>query len=160
MRIGYERTSKKKIQWKFCFPMRRRSTLMKFITLKMIEYGRLIVQLPIPKVVSGKNESFRKRLWFGSEFVPEMYLLWCSSRIGQWTAIDTSKRCFQLPTSLVTTCLEPIGLSSKTVQRHTFMQNQKNDVLSTSLVSSTRIIDPQTVLIWIRIWDELAHQIN
>ena len=35
----------------------------------MIECGRLIVQLPIPKLVLGKNESFRKRLWFGSEFV-------------------------------------------------------------------------------------------
>ena len=40
---------------------------------QMIEYGRLIVQLPIPKVVSGKNESFRKRLWFGSEFVLKVY---------------------------------------------------------------------------------------
>ena len=40
---------------------------------QMIEYGRLIVQLPIPKVVSGKNGSFRKRLWFGSEFVLKVY---------------------------------------------------------------------------------------
>ena len=124
--------------------MRRRSTLMKFITLKMIEYGRLTVQLPIPKVVSGKNESFRKRLWFDSEFAPEIGVL---RRWDNGPHIDTSKRCFQVPSSLVTTCLEPIRISSKTVQRYTFMQNQKNDVLSTSLVSSTRTIDPQTVLI-------------
>ena len=49
--------------------MRKCSTLMEFITRKMIEYGQLIVELHIPKVVSGKNESFHKRLWFGSEFV-------------------------------------------------------------------------------------------
>ena len=49
--------------------MRRCSTLMEFISVKMIENERLIVQLSIPKMVSGKNESFRKRLWFGSEFV-------------------------------------------------------------------------------------------
>ena len=54
---------------------RRCSTLMEFITLKMIEYEWLIVQLPITKMVSGKNESFRKRLWFGSEFVLKMYPL-------------------------------------------------------------------------------------
>ena len=45
--------------------MRRFSTLLEFITLKTIEYGRLIIQLPIPKVVLDKNESFRKGLWFG-----------------------------------------------------------------------------------------------
>ena len=43
------------------------------MTLKMIEYGRLIVQMLIPRVLLGKNESFRKRLWFGSEFVLKMY---------------------------------------------------------------------------------------
>ena len=41
----------------------------------MIEYCRLIVQLPIPKVVSGKNKSFCKRLWFGSGFVLKVYPL-------------------------------------------------------------------------------------
>ena len=46
---------------------------MEFITLKIIEYGRLIVQLPIARVVLGKNESFRKKLWFGSEFVLKMF---------------------------------------------------------------------------------------
>ena len=39
----------------------------------MIEYGRLIVQLPIAKVVLSKNESFRKRLWFDSEFALKVY---------------------------------------------------------------------------------------
>ena len=43
---------------------------------QMIEYGGLIVQLPIPKMVSGENESFRKRLWFDSEFVLKVYPHW------------------------------------------------------------------------------------
>ena len=84
--------------------MRRYSTWMEFITLKAIEYGQLIVQLPIPKVVFDQNESFRKRLWFGSEFVLKMYPLWWFSRMGPWNTIDTSKRCFQLLSSLVITC--------------------------------------------------------
>ena len=38
---------------------------------------------------------------------------------------------------------ELIGLSSKTVQSHTFMQNHRNGVLNTCLVSLTRITGPR-----------------
>ncbi len=60
---------------KILFLMRRCSTLTEFITLKMTEYGRLIVQKPISKVVPGKNVNFRKWLWFGLEFSPKVYHL-------------------------------------------------------------------------------------
>ena len=45
------------------------------------------------------------------------------------------------------TCLEPIGLSSKTMQSRTFIQNHRNGVLSTFLIPSIRTIGLQTVLI-------------
>ena len=56
---------------------------------------------------------------------------------------------------------EPIGFSSKTVQSHTFMQNHRNGVVSTFLVSSTRTIDPPNSPdlnpLDYSIWDELVH---
>ena len=53
--------------------MRRCSTLIEFITLKMIEYGQLMVELLMLKVILGKNESFRESLWFGSKFILKVY---------------------------------------------------------------------------------------
>ena len=147
MLIGYERTSEKKTQRKFCFLMRSCSTLIEFITLKMIEYRRLIVQLPILEMVSGKKRKLPQKVMirFGvcSKGVSPLVIF----EDGTMTTIDTSKRCFQLLSSLVMTCLESIGLSSKTVQRHTFMQNHKNGALDTFLVLSTRTVGPQTILI-------------
>ena len=38
---------------------------MEFITLKIIEYERLIVQLPIPKMGSGKKRKFPQKVIVG-----------------------------------------------------------------------------------------------
>ena len=47
--------------------MRGCSTLTECITLTMIEYGRLIVQLPIPKVILGQKRKLPQKvmIWLG-----------------------------------------------------------------------------------------------
>ena len=63
------------------------------------------------------------------------------------------------------TCLESIELSSKTVERHTFVQNHRNGKVSTFLVSSTKTIgssanSPDLNPLDYSIWNELAHEVN
>ena len=99
--------------------MRRCSTLMEFITLSMIEYGQLIVKLQIPKVVSGKSENFRKKVtvWLGV----------CSKGVSclvifEDRTMDHDRYIKEVLPVALNICLEPIELSSKTMQRHTFME--------------------------------------